>query len=142
MRRLACDATTQIIYDSKEGCPIAVGRETRAVPRWMRRRLELRDRECRFPGCDRTRFLHAHHMVHWADGGPTELWNLILVCPYHHRYLHENKWSVRGDPSLPNGVEFLNAGGHPYRSRRFEPWQPPPPSSDAPSIVSDVPCLS
>ncbi|MBM3671743.1 MAG: DUF222 domain-containing protein [Actinobacteria bacterium] len=112
VRRLACDATTQIIYEMQNGCPVTIGRETRHVPRWMRRQLTKRDRECRFPGCDRTRFLHAHHIIHWADGGPTELWNLILVCPYHHRYLHEHKWSVRGDPSLPDGLEFLNAGGH------------------------------
>jgi hypothetical protein len=112
VRRLACDATTQIIYDMQEGCPVAVGRQTRTVPRWMVRQLERRDRGCRFPGCDRTRFLHAHHIVHWADGGPTELWNLVLLCPYHHRYLHEHKWSARGDPSLPSGIEFLNAGGH------------------------------
>jgi hypothetical protein len=131
VRRLACDATTQIIYDMKEGCPVAVGRQTRTVPRWMVRQLKRRDRECRFPGCDRTRFLHAHHIVHWADGGPTELWNLILLCPYHHRYLHEHKWSARGDPSLPNGVEFLNAGGrivtdraaktHPRHARSEKP---------------------
>jgi hypothetical protein len=131
VRRLACDATTQIIYDMKEGCPVAVGRQTRTVPRWMVRQLKRRDGECRFPGCDRTRFLHAHHIVHWADGGPTELWNLILLCPYHHRYLHEHKWSARGDPSLPNGVEFLNAGGrivtdraaktHPRHARSEKP---------------------
>lgn len=141
VRRLACDATMQAILMS-DGCPVAVGPETRTVPRWMRRQLKMRDRECRFPGCERTRFLHAHHIVHWADGGPTELWNLILLCPYHHRYLHEHKWTVRGDPCLPNGVEFLNRGGHVVTNRSSKtharPTSPQPTSSQ-PELVGRAP---
>jgi hypothetical protein len=146
VRRLACDATMQAVFMYHD-CPVALGPEERKVPRWLRRQLMRRDRSCRFPGCDRTRFLHAHHMVHWADGGPTELWNLILLCPYHHRYLHENKWSVRGDPSIPDGIEFANAAGNAYRHRRFENDPPAPvvrplATEQLPSNLLDVPCLS
>jgi hypothetical protein len=137
VRRLACDATTQVIFDMNEGCPVAVGPESRTVPRWMRRQLMRRDRSCRFPGCDRTRFLHAHHIVHWADGGPTEPWNLILLCPYHHRYLHEHGWSVRGDPSLPHAVEFLNRGGRIVtdRAARTHPRRAPTDAVDEPELL-------
>ena len=48
------------------------------------------------PGCGATRGLHAHHIWHWEDGGPTELWNLVLVCPFHHRLHHRGLITIRG----------------------------------------------
>jgi hypothetical protein len=48
------------------------------------------------PGCGATRGLHAHHIVHWEDGGPTELWNLVLVCPHHHRLHHRGVITITG----------------------------------------------
>jgi hypothetical protein len=53
-------------------------------------------------------------MIHYADGGPTEAWNLIWVCPYHHRFLHEHAWTVTGDPERPDGLVFAAPDG-----RRF-----------------------
>jgi hypothetical protein len=117
VRRLACEATTQALFATEEGCPLQLGVKTRTVPRWLRRLLKNRDRHCRFPGCDRTRALHAHHIVHWADGGPTELSNLILLCPYHHRYLHEHGWSVSGEPSTQAGLEFRTSSGRVFTNR-------------------------
>jgi hypothetical protein len=118
IRRLACDATTQILFESEAGDPLSLGRRTRSVPRWLWRLLKKRDRHCRFDGCDRTRGLHAHHVVHWADGGPTELQNLILLCPFHHRFLHEHGWTVHGDPTRPTGLEFRSPEGRaPCRTR-------------------------
>ena len=73
-----------------------VGRATRTVNRRLRRALEHRDRCCVVPGCGATRGLHAHHIVHWEDGGPTELFNLVLVCPYHHRLHHRGGITITG----------------------------------------------
>jgi hypothetical protein len=73
-----------------------VGRDTREIPRRIRRALEHRHPTCAVPGCGATRGLHAHHLWHWEDGGPTELWNLALVCPFHHRLHHRNQITIHG----------------------------------------------
>jgi Domain of unknown function (DUF222)/HNH endonuclease len=83
-RYLTCDATAEV-WVKRHGRPIGAGRMTRLISRRLRRALEHRDRTCAVPGCGATRGLHAHHLRHWEDGGPTELTNLVLVCPYHHR---------------------------------------------------------
>jgi hypothetical protein len=89
VRRLACDSRLEVVVDGPGGAPIGVGRARRTVPPWMMRQLRRRDGGCVWPGCGRTRWLHAHHVVHWADGGPTDLANLVLLCPMHHRLVHE-----------------------------------------------------
>jgi hypothetical protein len=66
-----------------------VGRKTRTVPPAIRRALQRRDGGCRFPGCTCTRFVDAHHIHHWADGGATHMNNLVLLCRHHHRLVHE-----------------------------------------------------
>ncbi len=76
--------------------PSVSGRATRTVSRRLRRALEHRDRSCAVPGCGATRGLHAHHIRHWEDGGPTELSNLVLVCPYHHRAHHRGLITITG----------------------------------------------
>jgi hypothetical protein len=73
-----------------------VGRRTRTIPPALRRALEVRDRGCRFPGCG-LRFTDAHHVRHWADGGPTSLANCLLLCRFHHRLVHEAGWRVTVD---------------------------------------------
>jgi hypothetical protein len=66
-----------------------VGRDQREAPPALRALLGQVDGErCRFPGCDRTRFLHAHHVIFWSEGGCTVLSNLVLLCGKHHRYVH------------------------------------------------------
>jgi hypothetical protein len=70
-----------------------VGRKTRTISGALRRALEVRDRGCRFPGCQ-LRFTQAHHVRHWADGGETGLSNCLLLCGYHHRLVHEGGWRV------------------------------------------------
>jgi hypothetical protein len=59
------------------------------------RALKSRDGGCRFPGCDRTRFTEGHHVRHWADGGETNLANLVTLCTYHHRVVHEGGFGLR-----------------------------------------------
>ncbi|KAA1234646.1 HNH endonuclease, partial [Mycobacterium simiae] len=69
------------------------------INRRLRRALEHRQPSCAVPGCGATRGLHAHHVRHWEDGGPTELANLVLVCPYHHRLHHRGGITITGDPT-------------------------------------------
>ena len=91
VRRLACDATlTPVIVN--DGAPTGVGSTRRVVPPALRRALDLRDQGCTHPGCDTpARFCDAHHITHWADGGPTTLPNLRLLCRRHHRTAHDHQ---------------------------------------------------
>jgi hypothetical protein len=93
-RRLACDAGVVHWLDGQNGEPINIGRKSRAIPPATRRALQRRDQGCRFPGCTCTRFVDAHHIKHWADGGETSLDNLVLLCRHHHRAVHEGGFSV------------------------------------------------
>ncbi|MEX0753811.1 MAG: DUF222 domain-containing protein [Actinomycetota bacterium] len=89
VRALACDASVTRVVLSGTSQPLDVGRATPVVPAAMRRAAIVRDRGCRFPGCDRPhRWCDAHHVVHWADGGPTAIDNLLLLCRRHHRLVH------------------------------------------------------
>jgi hypothetical protein len=92
-RRLACDAGRVVMTHGPDGGVLDVGRRTRTVPAALRRALDHRDDGCRFPGCS-SRHCDAHHLRHWADGGPTRLDNLVLVCRRHHRLVHEEGWRV------------------------------------------------
>src|SRR5579875_3120453 len=92
-RRLACDAAVATLLYRPDGGVEPTG-GTRAVPASMRRAMLARDRHCRFPGCSTRRHLHAHHVVHWASGGPTALSNLVTLCGAHHRFVHEGGWRL------------------------------------------------
>ncbi|ABK70524.1 HNH endonuclease signature motif containing protein [Mycolicibacterium smegmatis] len=94
-RLLTCDATCEVWFELR-GRVIGTGRATRTVNRRLRRALEHRDRCCVVPGCSATRGLHAHHLVHWEDGGLTEMANLVLLCPYHHRAHHRGLITITG----------------------------------------------
>ncbi|MDZ4728486.1 MAG: DUF222 domain-containing protein [Xanthomonadales bacterium] len=99
-RRLACDCSVVNWLDHKGHSltgaePLSVGRKTRTVPPSIRRALQRRDRGCRFPGCSCTRFVDAHHIHHWADGGETHINNLLLLCRHHHRLVHEGGFGLR-----------------------------------------------
>ncbi|GFG70108.1 HNH endonuclease signature motif containing protein [Mycolicibacter senuensis] len=94
-RYLLCDTTFEVCFE-RDGEPIGAGRTTRGISRRLRRALEHRDRSCVVPGCGATRGLHAHHIVHWENGGETELADLVLVCPYHHRQHHRGLISITG----------------------------------------------
>jgi hypothetical protein len=88
-RRLACDAAITPIIDGE------ADHTSRVVPGSTRRALIARDKGCRFPGCDcPPAWTDAHHVKHWADGGPTTLDNLILLCRRHHRLVHEEGWTL------------------------------------------------
>jgi hypothetical protein len=92
-RRLTCDATISRVLLEPESVPIELGRATRVIPDRLRRLLELRDGHCTHPGCHvSARFCEAHHITHWADGGPTDLSNLRLLCGHHHSDAHDTRF--------------------------------------------------
>ena len=110
--RLCCDAEVVPIARGANGSVLDVGRRQRTVG-WRRRKaLDARDGGCRFPGCGSRLRTHAHHITHWAHGGETAMDNLVLLCPFHHRAVHEGGWRVemdeRGVPSFfnPLGVRM------------------------------------
>jgi len=94
--RLACDRSQVVITHGSDGTVLDVGRKTRVIHPALRRALKHRDGSCRFPGCSQQR-CDAHHVEHWAEGGKTELDNLLLLCRYHHRALHEGGFRVELD---------------------------------------------
>ncbi|MGH2650573.1 MAG: DUF222 domain-containing protein [Actinomycetota bacterium] len=89
-RRWACDASIARVITRGRCEPLEAGRRTPAVPASMRRAVVVRDGGCRSPGYDRPHgWCDAHHVQHWADGGPTSLSNLVLLCRPHHRLIHQ-----------------------------------------------------
>ena len=110
VKRLGCDAAVVAIVE-RDGEPISVGRKTRSVPPSIARALRTRDRGCRFPGCGSRRFVDAHHIRHWAEGGETSLSNLIQLCHHHHRLVHEGGFSVEVHGGGGGEVTFRRPDG-------------------------------
>jgi hypothetical protein len=117
-RRLACDSTLECVI-TDHGRVLGIGRRTRLIPAWLRRQLWFRDGGCRFPGCPERHFIHGHHRRHWADLGPTDLENLILLCGFHHRYLHEHGWTIEDRPD--GSMVFKKPDGTVYPPARTVP---------------------
>jgi hypothetical protein len=109
-RRMSCDASLIAMIESADGEPLNVGRKTRAISPALWRLLKSRDKGCRFPGCANSRYMDGHHIVHWANGGETKPSNLVCLCRFHHRAVHEGgiRIDVLDDGALrfvkPNGV--------------------------------------
>ena len=118
-RRLACDATRVIMRHDPDGRIVEVGARTRTIPPAIRRALHHRDRGCRFPGCG-VSFGQGHHIRHWAQGGPTTLSNLAMLCRRHHRAVHEEGYQV--ERQSDGELRFLRPDGRPL------PDVPPPPA--------------
>ena len=93
-RRLSCDASIITITEDERGEPLDVGRKTRSIPPALRRALASRDKGCVFPGCNHKRYVDGHHIQHWAEGGETKLSNLVTLCRFHHRAVHEGGLKV------------------------------------------------
>ena len=95
VRRIACDAAVFAIIRRQNGEPLTVSSSSRTIPRSVRRAIRARDKGCRFPGCGERVFVDIHHIHHWAKGGTHEATNLIALCWFHHRLVHEGGWTVR-----------------------------------------------
>jgi Domain of unknown function (DUF222)/HNH endonuclease len=99
-RRLACDAKLLVSADGSNGLSLSLGRTRRDPSDAQRIEIRRRDKGCRFPGCTHTEFTDVHHVVHWVDGGETELDNLVELCDQHHRSVHEMQWRISGDANV------------------------------------------
>jgi hypothetical protein len=128
--RLLCDGVVQPVWES-DGVPFSLGRTQRIVPERTRRIVELRDRGCRVPGCD-AHYVEIHHIIRWSDGGTTDTWNLISLCPRHHRLHHQGVILISGNADEFDGVVFTDACG----KRRPGVGQPAAPTD---SPISDQP---
>ena len=122
---LACDASRVVMRHDAEGRIFEVGAKTRTIPPALRRALLHRDRSCRFPGCH-GRFCQAHHIRHWAQGGPTTLSNLVLLCRRHHRAVHEEGYQVDRQPD--GELRFRRPDGRVVPDVPSPPPAPPDPA--------------
>ncbi|MBY3989845.1 DUF222 domain-containing protein [Rhodococcus fascians] len=111
-RQLACDCVLTAIVMDENGNPLNLARTARTVTAKQKRALTARDHGCAFPGCGKpAAWTEGHHIWHWADGGPTDMDNLVLLCGFHHRLVHHSDWEV-----------FIGTDNH--------PWFVPPASVD------------
>lgn len=111
-RRLACSARIQAVLEDAARNPVTLGRTVREPSEAMMRALRYRDAGCRFPACGNQRFTHAHHLVWWREGGRTDLDNLILLCSFHHKLVHELGWKVRRRSD--GKIAWTDPEGRPY----------------------------
>jgi hypothetical protein len=119
IRLLACDTNVIPMMLGSNSEPLDVGRSTRTIPVAIRRALVKRDKGCAFPGCERPpRWADGHHIRHWADGGPTCLDNLVLLCGHHHDVIHHTAWTVR----IQHGLPVFDPPPTSHRRGRPPPW--------------------
>jgi Domain of unknown function (DUF222)/HNH endonuclease len=124
VERLLCDSPISRVVTGPDSVPLELGRARRTVPTPLRRALVVRDQGCRWPGCNRpAAWCDGHHVIHWIDGGRTDLDNLVLLCDRHHATSHLQGWRVSFDGVRlvvvrPNGAEMLEGD---------ETRGPPPP---------------
>ena len=113
-RRLACDCSVVRIIETEKSEPLDVGRRTRTIPPGIRRALQARDKGCRFPGCTFRRYVDGHHVKHWVHGGETKLTNLVTLCRFHHRLVHEGRVEIK---TLDDGAfRFVAPDGQAFDS--------------------------
>ena len=129
-RRISCDAGLVPMLYGRHGQAVDVGRRTRTIPPSLRRALWSRDGGCQFPGCTNRLYVHAHHIDHWAHGGPTSADNLVLLCSAHHRLVHEGGFQVSHGSGA---VEFRDPQG-----RLVNRCPPAAPANDWWMTICDV----
>jgi hypothetical protein len=134
--KLTCDGVLQPLWHT-QGAPVNVGRAQRIVPARTRRLVQDRDRGCCFPSCTSTR-VECHHLIHWADGGPTNTANLACLCPFHHDGHHGGDYTITGNADHPSGLTFTTRSGFPIRpgptfTTPPNPQPPPVPPYRGPS---------
>ncbi len=150
LARIMCEAGVQLLIHHN-GVPLWLGNEIRTATRHQRRALRFRAgvTGCEFPGCTQTRFVDAHHVRFYGQSGPTDLDNLVLLCGYHHRQIHDHGWTIttsdpqrftfwRGERCLGTTTRGDSAGGRPpdVAERVLIEQLPDPP----PGMRPDTPC--
>ncbi len=123
-RRLSCDAKL-VRYEDQDSniFTLNYARKRRLVTQRQKRVLQARDKGCRFPGCKTVKYTNAHHIIHWSDGGNTDLDNLVLLCSYHHHQVHEG--GVRMEKDTQGYLHFYTKDGkeienHSYLIKNLE----------------------
>ncbi|HRD99996.1 MAG TPA: DUF222 domain-containing protein [Ilumatobacteraceae bacterium] len=113
--RVLCDAVIEGYTHPSDGDSPGghLGRGRRTVSAKLKRALRLRDQHCQAPGCDRTGWLDAHHIHHWLRGGSTMSSNLVCLCRFHHRMVHEGGWNITGNPNAIGDLVFHRPDGTP-----------------------------
>ena len=130
-RRFGCDASVLVMVENDDGEPLNAGRKTRTISAPLRRVLNARDKCCRFPGCANKRWLDAHHIKHWANGGETKPSNLALLCGFHHRAVHEGGIKIE---LLDDGaLRFVKKNGDSVDSVAPGYTQPPGNAEEVPA---------
>jgi hypothetical protein len=119
--KICCDGIVQPVWE-RDGVPFNLGRARHLVPERTRRIVMLRDQGCRVPGCNHDRIIEIHHIIHWQDGGPTSTWNLVALCPRHHRMHHQGTLGITGNADDPDGLVFTD-----HRGRQLRPCGAPTP---------------
>jgi hypothetical protein len=129
LRRLLCDARITLRADTGDGCGLNVA-TIRQPPLTLTNEVRRRDGTCRFPDCSGRHDLVTHHIVHWADGGPTVLENLVTLCAEHHHCHHDRGWTISGDPNAT--LTFTSPTGQRFGTRPVPGWKPPTRSRTTP----------
>lgn len=106
--RMLCDAVLQG-YDIDRAGP--VGADHRFPSAKLKRAIRLRDGGCVAPGCDRLGWLDSHHIIHWTNDGPTIASNLVSLCRFQHRLMHEGGWRITGNANVLGGLTFHRPDG-------------------------------
>ncbi|MDQ3760749.1 MAG: HNH endonuclease [Actinomycetota bacterium] len=116
-RRLACDARVIPVVLGARGEPLDIGRASQTVPAAIRRTVIARDRGCVFPDCSvPARWCEIHHVIHWANGGPTSVGNCVALCGRHHRLVHHSHWQIDMTSGIPQFHPPPWLGGPPRRN--------------------------
>ena len=125
--RITCDGIIQPVWE-RDGLPFSIGRAQHIVPDRTRRVIERRDRGCRVPGCTAERYVEIHHIIHWADGGTTDTFNLCSLCPRHHKLHHLGLLDISGNADRIDGLVFVDGEGRVIAGRPppVTPTGPPP----------------
>lgn len=129
-RYLGCDAQV-LVMAYRNGRLLGITPTDRTPSRKVRRYLEHRDQGCTHPLCSQRRWLQAHHLQHWEDGGPTEVWNLIMLCWQHHKALHHGDFTIAGNPE-DGTLRFLDTQGRPIEPPGTGPPRLPRPADPRP----------
>lgn len=127
---LTCDANIMTVLEDEFGVPVSVGRDHRIVPDKTRAIVEQRDGGCAIPWCGATKYLVVHHIIYWENDGPTDTWNLICLCPHHHRAVHRGEISITGNADEPGGLVITDRSKRRRltgRSAARPPTEPPAP---------------
>ena len=125
LQRLACDAVLRWVALDGQGVPIRVGRRHRTATDGQWAALRAVHSACGWPGCDQPLSrCQAHHLVPWNRGGPTDLDNLLPLCPHHHHRVHDGGWTIRPGPDRSMTVHRPDGAFH---AATGPPGRTPPP---------------